>query len=452
MPQAPPAASATDDRGTRAGVAAVIAGDYQTAAAILTPIAERNRLRGMDAVAAFFAAAMYQSGIGLPHDPLRACALYMRGGPIYSDTATWFGRLNLTLARDAYNEVPEDQRGLCDLLGTIGFDHRFEPATFSLGPGHSVAFTLSRDLVDAAVTYQGHEKREPVLSNRADGLLFLPLRYTELSARPPARGSRHFVEIVMWVPASDTSWQLDWTLLEIVGDAVQQVAREVLINSTDRDAPEAPLDLRSVVVVRNDAAGRAEWALLAGPDARSEFIPTRSELSEIRAEIAARDKRKTLAPRAAVVFPRPPAFRYVDADGCANLFAFAWSADGAEVLTVRADRQALQLSTSAPRTFDLSAAGPDLEVEARVSNRAGYDWGLCTDVQGLQHGDEDETWRAVSGRLTIQIAPPGIRVSQPWLYRASIRISGAEFVGPTGTRVRLSGPVTMTAWVGSSGG
>lgn len=87
-----------------------------------------------------------------------------------------------------------------------------------------------------------------------------------------------------------------------------------------------------------------------------------------------------------------------------------------------------------------------------MSNRAGYDWGLCTDVQGLQHGDEDETWRAVSGRLTIQIAPPGIRVSQPWLYRASIRISGAEFVGPTGTRVRLSGPVTMTAWVGSIGG
>jgi len=164
-PQAPPAASATDDRGTRAGVAAFIAGDYQTAAAILTRIAERNRLRGMDAVAAFFTAAMYQSGIGLPHDPLRACALYMRGGPIYSDTATWFGRLNLTLARDAYNEVPEDQRGLCDLLGTIGFDHRFEPATFSLGPGHSVAFTLSRDLVDAAVTYQGHEKREPVVSN-----------------------------------------------------------------------------------------------------------------------------------------------------------------------------------------------------------------------------------------------------------------------------------------------
>ena len=58
----------------------------------------------------------------------------------------------------------------------------------------------------------------------------------------------------------------------------------------------------------------------------------------------------------------------------------------------------------------------------------------------------------MSGLLTIQIAPPGIRVSQPWRYRASIRLSGAEFVGPTGTRVRLSGPVTMTAWVGSLGG
>jgi hypothetical protein len=58
----------------------------------------------------------------------------------------------------------------------------------------------------------------------------------------------------------------------------------------------------------------------------------------------------------------------------------------------------------------------------------------------------------VSGLLTIQIAPPGIRVSQPWRYRASIRLSGAEFVGPTGTRVRVAGPVTLTAWVGSLGG
>jgi hypothetical protein len=451
-PQTSPATSSTDGRGTRAGVAAFIAGDYETAAAILTPIAERNRLRGMDPEAAFFSAAMYQSGIGLPRDLLRACALYMRGGPIYSDTDTWFGRLNLTLARDAYNEVPEDQRGLCDLLGTIGFDHRFEPATFSLGPGHSVAFTLSRDLIDAAVTYQGRETHEPVASNKADGLRFLPLRYTELSARPPARGSRHFVEIVMWVPVSDTSWQLDWTLLEIVGDAVQQVAREVLMNSTGRE-PREPLDLRSLVVVRNDDAGRAEWAVLVGPEARAELIPTRSELSDIRAENEARDKRTALAPpRRPLVFPRPPAFSYVDADGCADLFAFAWSADGAEVLTVRANRDALQLSTAAPRTFDLSAPGPDLEVEVRVANRAGYDWGLCKDVRALSIGDEDEPWRAVSGLLTIQVAPSGIRVSQPSRYRASIRLSGAEFVGPSGARVRLPGPVTMTAWVGSFGG
>lgn len=451
-PESTPAANGADNRGTTAGVAAFVAGDYPAAAAILRPIAERNRRLGVDAVAVFFTAAMYQSGIGLPRDPLRACALYMRSGPNYPGAATWFERLNLTLMRDSYNEVPAEQRDLCQLLGMIGFEHRFEPATFSLGPGHSVAFTL-RDGVEAAVTYQGRETRESVVANQADGLRFLPLRYTELPARLPALGQRHFVEILIWVPASDTSWQLDWTLLEIVGDAVEIVAREILIDSAGQDAPGQPLDLRSVVVVRNDDMGRAEWALLTGPEARSEFIPTRSELQEIRAENEARDTRKAIvAPRAPLAFPRPPAFRYIDAEGCANLFAFAWSADGAEVLTVRADRDALQLSTAAPRTFDLSAAGPDLEVEARVANRAGYDWGLCKDVRGLQIGDEDEPWRAVSGLLTIQIAPAGVRVSQPWRYRASIRLSGGEFVGPTGTRVRLSGPVTMTMWVGSIGG
>jgi len=451
-PKPAPAARGADDRSTRAGVEAFVAGDYPTAAAILRPIAERNRRLGVDAVAAFFTAAMYQSGIGLPRDPLRACALYMRAGPIYSDVTTWFERLNLTLARDTYNEVPAEQRDLCQLLGMIGFEHRFEPVTFSLGPGHSVAFTL-RDGVEAAVSYQGHEVRQSVAANKVDGLMFLPLRYTELPARSPALGSRHFVEILMWVPASDTSWQLDWTLVEIVGDAVDVVAREIVIDSAGQDAPGQPLDLRSVVVVRNDDAGRAEWALLSAPGARSEFIPTRSELGEIRAENAARDRRKAIAqPRVPLAFPRAPAFRYIDADGCADLFVFAWSADGAEVLTVRADRDAVPLSIAAPRTFDLSAAGADLEVVARVSNRAGYDWGLCTDVRGVQIGDEDEAWRAVSGLLTIEIAPPGIRVSQPWRRRASIRLSGAEFIGPTGTRVRLAGPVTITAWVGSLGG
>jgi hypothetical protein len=94
---------------------------------------------GVDAVAAFFTAAMYQSGIGLPRDPLRACALYTRAGLIYSDTKTWFERLNAALAPHAYIELPEDERELCVLLASIGFEHRFEPATFYLGPEHSAA-------------------------------------------------------------------------------------------------------------------------------------------------------------------------------------------------------------------------------------------------------------------------------------------------------------------------
>ena len=84
---------------------------------------------GMDTVAAFFTAAMYQSGIGLPLDPLRACALYMRGGTDLLGHRTWFEQLNVTLARDAYNEVPEDQKGLCDSAR----HHRLRP---SIRTGH----------------------------------------------------------------------------------------------------------------------------------------------------------------------------------------------------------------------------------------------------------------------------------------------------------------------------
>jgi hypothetical protein len=438
----------TGDRDTHAGVAAFIRGDYQTAANILKPIAERNRRSGVDAVALFFTAAMYQSGIGLPFDPVRACALYMRAGPIYSDSRTWFERLNAAFARDAFTEVRFEDRGLCTLLGTIGFEHRFEPATFVLGAGHSVAFTFSGDGIVAAVSNRGRERPQVIVLPMRDGLVFLPLQYTELAARPPARGSRHFVEFVTWVPAAETSWELDWTLLEIVGGTVEEVARRTLVESTDGNAPNASVDLRSMVVLRNDDAGRAEWAVLGGPEPGREFLPTKTELDEIRAENETREQRRGMASSKPLAFPRPPAFDYVDADGCRNLFVFARSAEGAEVLTIRADSAALRLSPNAPRTFNLSASGPDLEVEVRVSNHAGRDWRLCSDIRVHETGDEEESWRAVSGLLTIQVDPAGVRVSQPERYRASIRLTGVEFVGPTGNRVRIRRPITLAAWVG----
>ena len=62
--------------GTADGVAALARGDYQRAAEILKPIAED--LRTNDTAAQFFMAGLYETGRGVPADPLRACALYLR--------------------------------------------------------------------------------------------------------------------------------------------------------------------------------------------------------------------------------------------------------------------------------------------------------------------------------------------------------------------------------------
>ena len=62
--------------GTADGVVALARGDYQRAAEILKPIAED--LRTNDTAAQFFMAGLYETGRGVPADPLRACALYMR--------------------------------------------------------------------------------------------------------------------------------------------------------------------------------------------------------------------------------------------------------------------------------------------------------------------------------------------------------------------------------------
>ena len=69
---------------------------------------------------------------------------------------------------------------------------------------------------------------------------------------------------------------------------------------------------------------------------------------------------------------------------------------------------------------------------------------FCSDVR--LRGDEGEVWRAVAGTATIELAPT-FRVREPEVYRATIRLTGAEFVSATGTRVRQSQPITLSTIV-----
>ena len=69
---------------------------------------------------------------------------------------------------------------------------------------------------------------------------------------------------------------------------------------------------------------------------------------------------------------------------------------------------------------------------------------FCSDVR--LSGDEGEVWRAIAGTATAELVPV-FRVREPESYRATIRLTGAEFVSPTGARVRQSQPITLSTIV-----
>jgi hypothetical protein len=170
---------------TADGVAALARGDHKRAVEILKPIAEDWQLD--DTAAQFFMAGLYETGRGVPADPMRACALYQRasskhGHPFGQAAFPLFATLSSRGGREFDHE--------CQFLANVGFGHGFEPVAFNLGPGHLVEWTLTA----ATVTYEGRTKRHE-LGVEIPGARFLPLRHTELRTGPMRSDTRHFIEM-----------------------------------------------------------------------------------------------------------------------------------------------------------------------------------------------------------------------------------------------------------------
>ena len=111
---------------------------------------------------------------------------------------------------------------------------------------------------------------------------------------------------------------------------------------------------------------------------------------------------------------------------------------------MHADKELLQISSAG--TFDLATPTAGLDVRLHVYERAMQSWPFCTDV-GMS-GLVEEVWRPTRGTVTIQLSPGGFPVRAPHRSRATIRISGAQFVSPAGVRVDQTQPITLTAIVG----
>ena len=113
-----------------------------------------------------------------------------------------FARLNLAIFQGLHATLTVDQAANCLMLATIGFDHRFEPATFTLEPGHWITLDLSSrtQSVSATITYQGKEKQGNLPVALSPGMVFLPIEHTELQVGDAVPERRHFIELFTWLP------------------------------------------------------------------------------------------------------------------------------------------------------------------------------------------------------------------------------------------------------------
>jgi len=259
-----PVTEAVAQTTTADGLVALARGDYDAAARILKPIAESET--SSDSAAQFLMATLYEVGRSVPMDRLRACALYQRAA---MNSEGPFGAQADRLMRALFRAHGVEWFANCQALANIGFDHQFEPVTFDLAPGHSVAW----ELMGATITYQGQTKPFPGrLGGR--GAVFLPLQHTALRSNGVSPFPRHFVEVFVWQPANG-QWGLFWHLFEVVRDDLVTVAQEELLKRSSRPPSADAFEPRTLVRLRTTDAGDAEWQILVPGRERRETIKRR---------------------------------------------------------------------------------------------------------------------------------------------------------------------------------
>ena len=427
---------------TADGVDALLRGDYPRAAAILKPLAETPW--GPDHTAEFFMAVLYDGGLGVSQDSLRACALFIRAtlvpdSPLGTAATSLIGERQRTLGREKFES--------CIWSASNGLDDRFEPVTFALDQEHWIAW----DRKGATVTYRGADKRIdlPLVQHHAR---LAGIRQTELTGGRELSTRRHFVEVVRWTPlAQPRTWTLTWTLFEVIRDELISVTTQPLTKAEGEEPPgERTLDLSKLVSLRINGNGDPEYAVLAG-DARQtgvvESDAERQEWKRVEAQWArAHNAPPQLDPKRVLDVHRRPELAYAaaDADGCSNLVVYGWTSGRAEAILVQADEELLRMAAGS--TFDLTKLPVGLDVGLHVYERAMSSFPFCTDV--VTGGLVEDVWRPTRGTITIQLSPAGLPVRAPGRYRATIQISGAEFISRSGVRITQTQPITLTAIVG----
>jgi hypothetical protein len=233
-----------------------------------------------------------------------------------------------------------------------------------------------------------------------------------------------------------------WSVSEVVrATLVPIVLEDVYTLEAEQPPPDSAIDVSRLARIRVNDLGDAEWAVLSGPNPRSDVIEPdeeRQELAQIQARRKAADAKVDWSLARDAV--RPPSFVYADGsnEGCWGPSMYGWSSDRTEAIWIRFDQHSLGANT-----FVIGGSS-DLQVSIHVYTSPQRSWRMCGDVR--MPGDLGEEWRAVSGTMSIELSPV-FRVREPGTHRATIRINGAEFVSASGARVRQSQPITLSTTI-----
>ncbi len=237
----------------------MLGGDYAAAVRILKPLAD-NAARP-DPVAQFFLAILYDTGHGVPPDPLRACGLFLAA----SDKAHPFSHQSAAFATAMREQLGEGARFCAADTWQGG-----APLSFSLGPDHRVVFADT----SITVTHAGKEQR--MMHMLPPGAMALPIQHTPLTVTRPAAMRRDFFQWFYWIPdraLKPSSWRLGWILSEVASDTWIGLAGEdglLVVQGSTRPGLE---DVSKLVRVQVNAQGEAEFAIVGGPSPRTEPIP-----------------------------------------------------------------------------------------------------------------------------------------------------------------------------------
>jgi hypothetical protein len=246
---------------TEDGIRAVMRGDYQAAVRILRPLADDAT--PPDPVAQFFLAILYETGQGVRRDDARACGLFLRAAA----RAHPFSEQSAALAA-----FLRDQLGGAASLMCVA-DESWQggpPQSFALGPSHRIVFADT----SISVTYGDQEQRTSLLMPH--GATFLPIEQTPLSVTRPIAARRYFFQWFGWMPqttANPSSWALTWTLSEVVGDQWIPITGEKTLAVVNGPTPPVSYDVASLVRLRVNASGEAEFTIVGGTSPRTEVIP-----------------------------------------------------------------------------------------------------------------------------------------------------------------------------------